>query len=250
MAMRFQPISINNLWHSVSPSKTVFHHDQIEDLPEPVQQYLKHAIDLATPLANAVWLRMHGEIRLKQWQPFQAEQVIYPQRGMIWQATTRVNGLPVRGWDRLIDGKGDMQWKLLGLIPVMIAADEDVTRSAIGRIHGEYIWLPSMLSKAEWTVCARYHIQATLRSLGEMTVLKLVIDDLGRLQQISFKRWGNPDGIGYQSESFGACIDHESTFGGYTIPTKLRAGWDFGSRQFETKGEFFRVTIDDAVYQQ
>lgn len=249
MAMTFQPISINELWQSVSPSETVIYHECV-DFPEPVQRYLNHAIAPATPLANAVRLRMHGEIKLKQWQPFQAEQVIYPERGMIWQATTRMNGLPVRGWDRLIDGKGAMQWKLLGLIPVMTAADEDVTRSAIGRMHGEYLWLPSVVSKAEWIVCDRYHIQATLRSLDETTVLKLAIDDLGRLQHISFKRWGNPDGISYQSEDFGAVVDQESTFGGYTIPTKLRAGWYFGSRQFETKGEFFRVTIDDAIYHQ
>ncbi|MBE9070724.1 hypothetical protein IQ260_29210 [Leptolyngbya cf. ectocarpi LEGE 11479] len=246
--MGFQPISVNKLWHSVSLSETVFHHDQIVDLPEPVGRYLKHAISAATPLASAVRLRMHGEIKLKQWQPFQAEQVIYPQRGMIWQAITRVNRLPVRGWDRLIYGKGAMQWKLLGLFPVMTAAGGDVTRSAIGRMHGECMWLPSMLSKAEWTVCDRYHIQATLRSLGNMTVLKLTIDDLGRLQQLSFKRWGNPDSSRYQFEDFGAYIDQESTFAGYTIPTKLRAGWYFGTHQFETEGEFFRVAIDNAIY--
>ena len=248
MTIGFQPISINDLWHSGSPSETVFHYDQIVDLPEPVQRYLKHAISAATPLANVVQLRMHGEIKLKQWQSFQAEQVIYPQRGMIWQATPRVKGLPVRGWDRLVDGKGAMQWKFLGLIPVMTAVGEDVTRSAIGRMHGECMWLPSVLSKAEWTVCNRYNIQATLRSLEEATVLNLTIDSLGRPNQISFKRWGNPDSSSYQLVNFGAYVDQESTFAGYTIPSKLRAGWYFGSDKFKTEGEFFRVTLDDVIY--
>jgi len=37
------------------------------------------------------------------------------------------------------------------------------------------------------------------------------------------------------------------SFGGYTLPTRLRAGWHFGTERFESEGEFFRVTIDDAV---
>jgi len=40
----------------------------------------------------------------------------------------------------------------------------------------------------------------------------------------------------------------ERAFDGYTIPTRLRIGWYFGSERFESEGEFFRVTIDRATY--
>ena len=47
---------------------------------------------------------------------------------------------------------------------------------------------------------------------------------------------------------FGGIIEEEGTFCGYTIPTRLRIGWYFGTERFESEGEFFRVTIDDAIY--
>jgi hypothetical protein len=43
-------------------------------------------------------------------------------------------------------------------------------------------------------------------------------------------------------------MEQEATFGGYTIPSRMRVGWHFASERFEPEGEFFRVTIDDAFY--
>jgi hypothetical protein len=46
---------------------------------------------------------MHGEIKLRGWMPFTAEQVLHRGRGMIWRATVRRRGLWIRGDDRLVD---------------------------------------------------------------------------------------------------------------------------------------------------
>ena len=46
---------------------------------------------------------------------------------------------------------------------------------------------------------------------------------------------------------FGGIIEEEGTFCGYTIPTRLRIGWYFGTERFESEGEFFRVTIVDIL---
>jgi hypothetical protein len=67
------------------------------------------------------------------WHSFTATQVIQWRRGMIWAASVDFFGLPVEGWDRIIDGEGEMRWKLLGLIPVMTASGPQITRSALGR---------------------------------------------------------------------------------------------------------------------
>jgi hypothetical protein len=34
----------------------------------------------------------------------------------------------------------------------------------------------------------------------------------------------------------------------YTIPTRVRVGWYFGTSRFESEGEFFRATIEDAIF--
>ncbi len=57
-----------------------------------------------------------------------------------------------------------------------------------------------------------------------------------------------PDGGSFRAVDFGGVAEDEQTFGGYTIPTRLRVGWYVGSPQFEPAGQFFRVTIDDARY--
>jgi hypothetical protein len=120
-------VSLDGLWESARSLDQTFQPSQIANLPELAQRYLEHAIAPNTPLASAVRLWMHGEIKLKKWYPFTAEQVIHRDRGMIWQATVKI-------------------------------------------------------------------------------------------------------------------------FGGYTIPTRLRVGWYYGSERFESEGEFFRVTVDDAIF--
>ena len=59
---------------------------------------------------------------------------------------------------------------------------------------------------------------------------------------------GNPVGGAFHYADFGGLVEEESTFDGYTIPTRMRIGWYFGTERFEAEGEFFRVTIDDALF--
>lgn len=65
---------------------------------------------------------------------------------------------------------------------------------------------------------------------------------------MALARWGNPDGGRFRSLPFGAVVEDEATFGGYTILTRMRVGWHIATDRFEPEGEFFRVTVDDASY--
>ena len=69
-----------------------------------------------------------------------------------------------------------------------------------------------------------------------------------QLQQIRMQRWGNPHGHEFHYADFGGVAGHEGTFGGYTIPTRLRIGWHFGTDHMDGDGEFFRAPVDDASY--
>ena len=243
-------LSLNALWESVTSQERTFRSDALSNLPEAVQRYLKYAIAPETKLASAVRLRMHGEIKLKTWLNFKAEQVICWDRGLIWSATVFMNGLPIWGSDRLIDGIGRMQWKLLGIFPVMTATGADITRSAIGRMQAESLWLPSVLcdDKVLWKVTESSHLHPSFIVQGEKTELDFNIDNIGRLKTLKMPRWSNIEGSEFRYLDFGGIVDAEDTFCGYTIPTRLRIGWYFGTDRFESEGEFFRVTIDDAIY--
>jgi hypothetical protein len=248
-------ISLDTLWESATSSDLAFSSDRLSHLPEVARQYLEHAIAPGTKIASAVRLKMHGEIKLKKWIPFKAEQVICWEHGLIWSATAWMNGfLPIVGSDRIIDGMGAMQWKLLGLFPVMTASGADITRSSVGRLQSESVCLPSVFcgDRVSWTSTDSSPLDSNLHSSfvvqGERAELDFTIDPTGRLKTFKLPRWGNPDDTEFRYVDFGGILEEEATFCGYTIPTRLRIGWYFGSERFESEGEFFRATIDDAIY--
>ena len=160
-------ISLDALWDSATPTELVFNSAKLDRLPEVAKRYLEHAIAPGTKLASAVRLKMHGEIKLKKWIPFTAEQVICWEHGLIWSATAWMNGfLPIVGSDRVIDGIGAMQWKLLGLFPVMTASGADMTRSGVGRLQAESVWLPSVFygDDVSWTSTELSDLDSNLHS--------------------------------------------------------------------------------------
>ena len=251
-----KPVTLEKLWQSQPVASSalpqdgaLFDPEALNTLPPLARRYLRWAIAPGTPLASAVRLQMHGTIKLGEaWHRFTGEEVIHWQRGMIWRATAWMRGIPIIGADRLVDGQGDMRWKLLGLLPVMQASGDDVARSAAGRIQGEAVWLPSVLCNPEidWQELNESQLQADFTAFGEPAHLTLTLDAQGAIQQVALQRWGQPEGGGYGT--FGVIAESSSTFDGYTIPTQIRAGWFFGTERFEREGEFFRCTIDRACY--
>ncbi|HZO91088.1 MAG TPA: DUF6544 family protein [Chthonomonadaceae bacterium] len=242
--------SLNEFWKSIAPGERIFERGQLVGLPDPARRYLEYAIAPGTRLASAIRLRMQGQIKLRRWLPFTAEQVIGWKRGMIWRATVRMHGIPIRGFDRLINGEGEMQWKILGLLPLVSAAGPDITRSAAGRVAAETVWLPSVLCHEEvtWTAPDSSHAQAHLTVESESVELSFGINGTGQLESVTLKRWGNPEGGAYHYADFGGFAEREGTFDGYTIPTQLRIGWYPGTERFESEGEFFRCQIDHAEF--
>ena len=240
--------SLDELWDSTPPARETFGPRHLAGLPDAARRYLDHAIAPGIRLASAVRLGMHGEIKLKRWFPFTAEQVIRWDRGMIWRATVRMHGVPIWGFDRLLNGAGEMQWKILGLIPLMTAAGPDITRSAAGRLATEIVWLPSRLCREDvtWAAPDASHAQASFAVAGERAAVEIAIGGVGRLESVKLKRWGNPGGAEYHYVDFGGVVERDGTFDGYTIPTQLRVGWYFGTERFESEGEFFRARIDHA----
>ncbi|MBC8143251.1 MAG: hypothetical protein H7Y38_17635 [Armatimonadetes bacterium] len=243
-------LTLDELWDAIPPKESAFRPTQIAELPDAARRYLAHAIAPGTRIASAVRLKMRGEIKLRGWLPFTAEQAIRQDRGFIWSAATRLYGVPIRGSDSFLDGEGAMQWKLFGLLPVMMASGSDITRSAIGRFQVESVWLPSALCRPDvaWTQADALRPRARFTTHGETTDLDLAISDTGRLRAATLKRWRQTDGGDFGYRPFGGVFDEERTFGGYTIPTRLRVGWHGSENPGTWEGEFFRATITEAHF--
>lgn len=225
-----------------------FDESMLAGLPEPARRWLTRSIAPGTPLAPSAGLTMHGTIRLGAWRKFTATQVLAPPAGYIWAARASVFGVPVTGYDRLSSGVGQMQWRLLGLLPVMTADGPDLVRSAAGRLASEFVLVPTTFRQASWrvgdepdTVVAGWQIGA------EQVDVELHIGPEGQLRSVLLQRWGNAGGAAFGYCPFGVSVEAERTFAGITIPSTVRAGWWWGTDR-QDEGEFFRARITDATF--
>jgi len=252
---------LDELWDAAPRTSEYFDLKSIEDWPLEAARFILHAIAPGAPLPHAVHLRMSGTIRLDgNWVPFQAEQVIHWERGFVWRARAKLKGLPVTGFDKLVDGEGEMRWKMLGLIPVMTAKGPEIARSAAGRLNAEAMWLPSVFLREGVTFAAKdRYLAVNLDAHGESSHLQLGLDARGGIASFRFPRWGDPDKTGYHYEDFGGLVEAEKTIDGITFPSKLRLGWYFSEAdegpadpanptRFATEGEFFRCEVEDLEF--
>jgi hypothetical protein len=228
------------------PAPDTFTDAELEGVPEPARRYLRASITLGTPLARSARFRMRGSIRVGgRWLPFRAREVLAPHLGFVWAA--RAAGFIV-GSDRCADGRGAMDWRILGLVRVAHADGPDVSRSAAGRAGGEAVWVPTALLPrfgVTWTAADPHHVSATYR-VGDIDIdLRCVLDDTGRLRSVVLERWGDPDNAGtWAYHPFGFEVSGYTTFGGVSIPSAGRAGWFCGTDRW-SEGEFFRSEITE-----
>jgi TusA-related sulfurtransferase len=223
----------------------VFTEAELDGLPGPVRRYLTAAIVPGTPLATAARLRMRGHIKVGRWLPFHAQQTLDPHRGFQW--TARAAGV-ISGSDRYAGGRGELRWKLLGLIPLMHADGPNVSRSAAGRAAAEAIWVPTALLPrfgVDWSAADERHLTARSRIDSLEIKVHYLLDGAGRLQSMVFDRWGDPDATGtWGLHPFGGEVTAHATFSGLSVPSAGRFGWFFGTDRWD-QGEFFRYQITE-----
>ncbi|NJM17593.1 MAG: hypothetical protein HC836_05240 [Richelia sp. RM2_1_2] len=245
---------VNKIWHSLetNPSNTIFTPEMVAELPQPVQRYFLHAIEPGTTLAKSVKLKINGSFRLsanKPWLPMKAEQIISAFKGFVWQANIGNGLIKFIGGDYYFHNFGRIWFSIWGIIPVVNAHNQDITRSSIGRLAGESFWLPSALlpqNGVSWQAINDNTIEANMKVDDEAVTLTFFIDSNGKLLKVSLLRWGekNQDSS-YTYIPFGGEVLEERTFGGFTIPSQINAGWWFGTDKYF---DFFRANIERAEF--
>ncbi len=155
----------------------------------------------------------------------------------------------IAGFDQFVDGSGEMQWKLGGLVSVASASGPDVSRSAAGREAGEAFWLPTTLVPGfgvEWRIGTTGHPVATIPTAAGPIDVEYRLDSDARVESLALERWGDPDNTGtFGLHTFGGTMTEHRTFDGITIPTKGSVGWHFGTERW-ADGEFFRFRVSSA----
>jgi hypothetical protein len=211
----------------------------VSGLPDPARRYLVHAIAPGTPLASSVQLEtvFTMKLRLEAVRPTElvGGETLAPPQGFVWAARARRSPVGLRVRDYYADGKGGVKVTLFGIVPIMSATGPDVTRSARHRLAIESIWLPSSLLPGEgmvWEAVDGTHACVAVTIDGEAVPLTLEVDQSGSLQEVTMLRHGDVGVPAWQLIPYGTRVEAEAAFGGYTIPTRLRGGWWYGTERY------------------
>jgi uncharacterized protein DUF6544 len=223
----------------VEPGREVFDASMVRDLPAPAQRYLLHAIRPGTPLATSLKLAFEGSMQFgpqsQLWPLAGQDIVITPQRGFIWCEQLRFGPVPRHGILYYAKGDGRVMWSYLNLLmdpSKMSGKGPDTAKSMLGRFLSKLIWIPSALLPqpgVRWEAVDDEHARVVITFEGETVPLTLKIDPEGRLEELTFPRWGakNADGS-YSYFVYGVNVQEEMAVGGYTIPSRVSAMWCYG----------------------
>lgn len=218
----------------------------LEGLDEPVRRYFTHALLPDAALSPGVRLSMSGRIKVRTWMPFRAVWE-GDGRSLTWKAAVGPGGKALlRVLDRFADGAGSMDVRLLGRIPLLHATGTDIDRSAAGRTAVEATWAPASLLPergVSWRAEAEDLIVATWDVPPERPEVRLRIDADGAMRSSCLMRWDNGDHGRHGYIPCGGDAHAEQRFGDIVIPSRLTAGWWYGTPQYDP---FFEAEIHAA----
>jgi len=211
----------------------------LEPLPEPVQHWLHKAGVMGKEPIRKWQLRQRARIRLHpnqtSWSYLTARQFfITDPPGFIWKARTYMLGiLPVKVRDKLIDGKGEMLVKVLGLFTIARARGPKIDEGALQRYLAEIVWLPTAALSAhiDWEPIDSHAAKAHFQ-VGNTRVSGIFhFNEAGEVQQFQTMRYRGNDP---QAEREPWVIDVQKTdmHHGFRIPVAVTITWKLKERDW------------------
>ncbi len=207
--------------------------NDLKDLPEVVQKYLRFSGVVGKMEISKVRLKQAGEFRLKPEEKFRwlkAEQSVDLNRlSFFWKGKIG----PVTAIDRFENGKGKMTIRLLGLIPLATSQGAEIDKGELVRFLAEGVWFPTLFLQKQitWKEVDSQSARAFL-TINNLTVNALfVFDEQFRVKRIVARRYMENKGTFTLQEWEIQIVDYKD-FHGFTIPRKSRVVWKLKEGDF------------------
>jgi hypothetical protein len=205
-----------------------------EALPSPVLRFLQRAVPPGSPDIGVARLRQEGTFQMGEgdggWRPFEATEVMSGLApGFYWDASIRMApGLRVRVRDSYVRGSAEMVGKIMGVVTVLDAGDdEDLRQGALSRYLAEAAWIPTRLGSGPgltWREVDSNAADATLVDRGTSVTLRFTFDAAGDLVEVHGLRQREVDGAYVETPWIGRFRDH-AEIDGYRIPLYGEVAW-------------------------
>lgn len=215
-----------------APSGKAIEESELQDLPLPVQKWLRRAGVVGRAEIRNVWIRQKALMKLKpgqeEWYVAEAGQLTATDKpAFIWNVRMSMNPLiQIAGRDRFVNGKGAMLIKLGSLINVANEKGDKIDQGSAQRYLGEMVWYPSFaLSQfVSWETLDLRSARATLTFNGSRGEGIFFFNDDGDFVRFSAMRYkdNKPGAVRYE---WTIEADEYAIFDGVKVPSKLKATW-------------------------
>lgn len=221
------------------------------DLPPVVQKWLTNSGIIGKKLISNVHLVQELQLKLKteqtSWNNGMAEQYFTIQPpAFTWNISTEMKSkLSVVGRDKFEDGKGEMIIKLLSIIPVANAKnDEKVNQATLQRYLAEIVWFPSasLSQYIEWETIDNYSARATMEYNGTKGSGEFHFDKDGNFEKFVAMRYQDRNAIKPTQWTVIATRTEERN--GIKIPIECEASWELENGRWT----WLKLKITDIKY--
>ncbi|GAA5225387.1 hypothetical protein GCM10025777_60180 [Membranihabitans marinus] len=221
------------------------------DLPVNVQKWLSNSGIIDKKLISNVYLTQELQLKLKPeqttWNNGTAEQYFTIQPPAFnWNINTEMNSiLSVAGRDKFEDGKGEMTIKLLSIIPVANAKnDEKVNQATLQRYLAEIVWFPSasLSEYIKWEAINDNSARATMEYNGTKGSGVFHFDIDGNFEKFVAMRYQDSNDAEPTEWTVTATKTEERN--GIKIPVECEASWELESG----KWTWLKLKITDIKY--
>lgn len=225
--------------------------EALTDLPPIVRKWLLASGVIGRRSVLNVYLTQELKLKLKpeqtDWHNGRAEQYFTLQPPAFhWNINTEMNSiLSAVGRDKFEHGKGEMIIKLLSLIPVANAVNnEKVNQATLQRYLAEIVWFPSasLSNYIKWEAVDQYSARATMEYKGTKGSGVFHFDENGNFQKFVTMRYQGPKDV--EPVKWIVSANKTEERNGIKIPVECEASWELESG----KWTWLKLKITDIQY--
>jgi hypothetical protein len=205
--------------------------NMLQDLPPPVQRYMRYSGVVGKPWINTVNLKQIGQMKTGpqgKWFPIVAEEYYSTNPpSFIWRVWSPKKWLPIiHGRDSYQDGKGQLLIKLLSLFSVADSKGEELDQGAMMRYLNEMMWFPTAFlgKNISWKAIDENSAEVTFTVKDKSVNAIMYFNSEGKLINFVAKRYMSK-GTGFSLETWETPILGYSEVNGFNLPTKGSAVW-------------------------
>jgi len=228
-------------------SHTITNED-IQNLPKPVQKYMRYTGCIGKPAVNKVAINLHARMRRNSrspWMEMMCEQQDYIfNSARLFFLRANMNGMPVAGYHRYQYGKATMDIRLFSLFKEQYFDGPKMdTSETVTFFNDMCCFAPASLTdkRINWHYTNGNEVYAGFTNYGITVNAYLQFNDTGELVNfISYDRYEINEG---KKRPWATLLREYQNFNGFRLASFAEAYYQYGSK-FEPYGIFQILNVE------